>query len=209
MHHKNNIDNKLRRNFIMKKFLMLLMLTVFAAGMVACGSDNNENNNGNENNQEEQSNNSNAVDENENQNENENGNEDAVDNENAANDNGEEADAGDAADNEGFQEFISLLEDEGMDVDVQAGNEDVTDYTDSIDLIVNGEDMLTVEVYEMEADSENLKNAKENGEVEVVFEGMEGELPAKAKGNYVFLLAEGHPDLDAIEDIIENDFDGE
>src|SRR5690625_2367998 len=120
----------------MKKFLMLLMLTVFAAGMVACGSDNNENNNGNENNQEEQNN---AVDENENQNENENGNEDAADNENAANDNGEEADAGDAADNEGFQEFISLLEDEGMDVDVQAGNEDVTDYTDSINLIVNGD----------------------------------------------------------------------
>src|SRR5690625_295167 len=165
----------------MKKFLMLLMLTVFAAGMVACGSDNNENNNGNENNQEEQNNDNNAVDENGNQNGNENGNEDAADNENATNDNGDEADAGDAADNEGFQEFISLLEDEGMDVEVQPGNEDVTDYTDSIDLIVNEEDMLTVEVYEMEADSENLQHAKENGEVEVVFEGMEGELPAKAK----------------------------
>jgi len=187
----------------MKKLLTLLMMVVFAVGMVACGSDKDNNNEGNDNanNQQEENNGNNAG--NGNEDANNNGNEDNSGNENA------EGDAEGATEKPGFQEFISLLEAEGLEVEVQAGNEDVPDYKDSINLVVNGEDMLLVEIYEMEADSDNLKQAHENGEVTVVFEGMEGELPAKAKGNYVFLLAEGHPDLETIENIIDNDFKGE
>ncbi|TQS71056.1 hypothetical protein DX933_16995 [Ornithinibacillus gellani] len=181
----------------MKKLLTLLMLLVFAVGMVACSSDSDKKDDGDTGKQEEQQNGDDA----------EKADEEAADN------NGEQAE-GDAAEvaseNKGFQEFIDLLKEKGLEVNgIQEGFGDVPDFKDNINLVISGEDMLPVEIYELEADSENLKHALDKGEVKVVFEGQEGYLPATAKGNYVFLLAEGHPDIETIESIIENDFTGE
>lgn len=160
----------------MKKIVTLLMVLVLGIVLVACGDGAGEKP----------------------ENEQPNGN-------NAGNNEGgtEEIGAGEV-DNAFFKQVAEKLEEKGFEVK-PAGYEVDPMFLDVVEnqrLEINKEDFMPLEIYEIEKDSEHLATAEETGEFPVEFEGEKGTLPVEVKDNYIFFLAEGHPDFDAIFEAI-------
>lgn len=182
----------------MRKLLALLAVLILTVGLVACGDDKKDEEKPDESADAGET--EGSEDEGE-----EAGSEDAE-----GEDNEEGSSDGEFSSNEKFNELLTLLNDNGMDVKVVSeGNVDVVGATDGVMAEINGEDLFTFEAFEVEEGHENLAQVEETGEVTMDFEGMEGEVPAWSKGNFVFMLAEGHENYDEIVELIENEFDVE
>ncbi|WP_025784542.1 hypothetical protein [Sporosarcina sp. D27] len=106
-----------------------------------------------------------------------------------------------------FDRILDLLKDAGVEVgEKTTGYADIAGATQVMNVVINGEDMLPFQVYMMDPDSENLKSAKEKGEVTMEFEGQEGQIPMEVKDDFLYFIADGHPDRDKIYDVMVNDF---
>lgn len=176
----------------MRKVLFALMLTMIVAALAACGGDTKDGAAGDK--------------------------PAAEGTETAGEDSADEgADDSTAADGQSaeltdpnFEKIIELLKEEGLDVgEMTAGEADIEGSTEVMHVIIDGEDMLPFQVYKMEPDSENLKSAKEKGEVTYEFEGQSGQIPMDAKGDFLYFLSDGHPDHDKVYDVMENKFEQE
>ncbi|WP_217587138.1 LptM family lipoprotein [Lentibacillus saliphilus] len=181
----------------MKKLLYVMLMMVLAVGLAACG-DSDENNNANgENNDQEQAN----VDNGDNGSENADGAEEGDADEAAGEDS-------DALGDENYQQIVDLLKDNDFEVtDVQEGYDDVIGSEGSVTMVVNGEDMLALQVYKMEEGHENLDKINESGTATLEFEGQQGDVEGfYAIGNYAIFLAEGHPDSEAVETLLKDNF---
>ena len=104
--------------------------------------------------------------------------------------------------NEYYDNVVAILKDAGYEVtNVTDGDpEFFTDTKNAFSAEINGEDMLTLQLFEIDPDSEYLKNAKETGMGQAEFEGEVAEIPVDVIGNHYIFLAEGHPDQ---EDVIK------
>src|SRR5699024_2281539 len=182
----------------MRKLLALLAVLMLAVGLVACGDDKKEDE-GKEGEETRQG----AGDEEEADDEEEAAGEKEGDEEEAATD-------GEFSSNEKLNELLTLLEANGLEVNViSEDNLDVIGSTHAVMVEVNGDDLFTFEAFELEEGHENLSQVEETGQVTMEFDGMEGEVPAWSKGNFVFMLPEGHANYDEIVDIVDNEFDVE
>ena len=109
-----------------------------------------------------------------------------------------------------FDRILDLLKDAGLEVgEKTTGFADIAGTTQVMNVVIDGEDMLPLQVYMMEPDSENLKSAKEKGEVTMEFEGQEGQIPMEAKDDFLYFIADGHPEHDKVYDVLDNDFNQE
>ncbi|GEN81802.1 hypothetical protein SLU01_01140 [Sporosarcina luteola] len=108
-------------------------------------------------------------------------------------------------DNEYFKNVVDILKAEGYELtNFTDGDTDFfTDTQSSFAVQVNGEDMLTLQVFEMDPDSEHLKNAAETGMGQAEFEGEVAEIPVLVIDNHYFFLAEGHPDQEDIYKLLQ------
>lgn len=177
----------------MRKLLALLAVLILTVGLVACGDDNDTEEPATEPEETEQDTDGEEADEDE-----------------SADDESEEVADGEFAANEKINEVLTLLDDNGFEVsNVIDGNLDVVGSTDGIMAEINGDDLFLFEAVELEEGHENIDQVQNDGEVTMEFEGQQGEVPAWGKGNYVFLLAEGHEDYEEIVELIENEFDAE
>lgn len=173
----------------MKKMMELLLIMVVVAGLAACNGEDNSNVDKAKDDEQEQSD-VNATDE-------------------SSVESGGDADAETSnSDNENFDQVFEILESNGLEIsDKQAGHDDLSGSIQSMIASINGEEILTFEVYEMEPDHENLIQAKETGQATMVFEGQEGEINVLTViDNYVFLLPEGHPDCEKVKTLLEENF---
>ena len=106
-----------------------------------------------------------------------------------------------------FDQILDLLKDAGLEVgEKTTGFADIDGTTQVMNVVINGEDMLPFQVYMLEPDSENLKSAREKGEVTMEFEGQEGQIPMETKDDFLYFIADGHPDRDKVYDVMVNDF---
>lgn len=173
----------------MKKILALLAVLILTVGLVACGDDEKEEETNTDTTEE-------AGEE--------------TDGEDEGEEKEDSAEDGDSERSGKLDELLTLLEDNGMEVNVTGeGNLDIVGSTASIIAEINGEDLFTFEAFELEEGHENIAQVEESGEATMDFDGMKGEVPAWNKGNFVFLLPEGHEDYDEIVELIENEFDVE
>lgn len=120
------------------------------------------------------------------------------------NEGGAEGIGTDEVDNAFFKQVAEKLEEKGFEIKL-AGYEVDPMFLDVIEnqrIEVNKEDFMPLEIYEIDPDSEHLATAEEKGEFPVEYEGEKGALPVEVKDNYIFFLAEGHPDFDAIFEAI-------
>ncbi|GKV68197.1 hypothetical protein NCCP2716_06950 [Sporosarcina sp. NCCP-2716] len=109
-----------------------------------------------------------------------------------------------------FDKIIDLLKKAGLEVgEKKTGFADIEGTQQVMEVEIDGEDMLPLQIYKMDPDSENLKSAKEEGKVTMTFEGESGEIPMNAKGDFLYFIADGHPDRDKVYEVIENDFEQE
>ncbi len=109
-----------------------------------------------------------------------------------------------------FDTIIDLLKKAGLDVgEKKTGFADIEGTQQVMEVEIDGEDMLPLQIYKMDPDSDNLKSAKEEGKVTMTFEGESGEIPMNAKGDFLYFLSEGHPDQAKVYEVIENDFEQE
>ncbi|MCM3757179.1 hypothetical protein M3197_06710 [Sporosarcina aquimarina] len=109
-----------------------------------------------------------------------------------------------------FDKILDLLKEAGVEVgEKTTGIADIAGATQVMNVVINGEDMLPFQVYMMEPGSENLKSAKEKGEVTMEFEGQEGQIPMEVKDDFLYFIADGHPDHDKVYDVMVNDFSQE
>lgn len=99
-----------------------------------------------------------------------------------------------------YKNVVEILKDEGYEVtNITGGDpEFFTDTKSSFGAEVNGEDMLQLQLFEIDPNSEHLKNAKATGMGQAEYEGEVAELPVLVIGNHYIFLAEGHPDQLAI-----------
>lgn len=158
----------------MKKFMMLIMVLTLGVVLVACGDNTNTPKEP-----------SNTVEE--------------------GNDNGSGDFVSGEVDNEYFKKVIAKLKEKGFEVEPKGFEQDplFVDVKENQHIEINKEDFMPLEVYEIEEDSEHLKEAEETGEFAAEFEGQKGMLPVHIYGKYIFYLAEGHPDFDAIFEAID------
>lgn len=106
-----------------------------------------------------------------------------------------------------FDQILDLLKDAGLEVgEKTTGFADIDGTTQVMHVVIGGEDMFPFQVYMMEPDSENLKSAKEKGEVTMEFEGQEGQIPMETKDDFLYFIADGHPDRDKVYDVMVKDF---
>lgn len=107
--------------------------------------------------------------------------------------------------NEYYKNVVEILKDEGYEVtNTTAGDTDFfTDTKSSFSTEVNGEDMLTFQMFEIDPNSEHLKNAKETGMGQAEYEGEVAEIPVLVIGNYFVFMAEGHPDQPDIYKLLQ------
>ncbi|MUV38209.1 hypothetical protein JNUCC1_02045 [Lentibacillus sp. JNUCC-1] len=177
----------------MKKLLYAMLMMVLIAGLAACGDAEADGKaNDNENNAQDEvadeATNDNAAEE--------------------ANDNSASEDADDPLENENFAQVVDILKENDYEVtDVQSGFDDVVGSEDSVTMVVNGEDMLTLQVFKVEDGHENLNKINETGEATLEFDGQQGDVAGfYAIGNYAFFLGEGHPDSEEVETLIKDNF---
>lgn len=165
-----------------KRLTAVAAMTLFVAGLAACGNE--------------------AVES--------GGKTEATSAEAAETDAETETDLGEAeaSANAAFLQIAELLETEGLNPsEPLVGENDVKGSVDNAWIVVDGEDMLPLQIYEMEPGDENLETAKDTGEVTLSFDGMEGEVPVELiKDNYVIFFAEGHPDRDQVIKLIDEQF---
>lgn len=107
--------------------------------------------------------------------------------------------------NEYFKKVYDKMEEKGFEVELAGYEPDpmFVDVRENFRMVINKEDILTFEVYDIDPDSEHLATAAETGEFPVEFEGQEGTIPAKVNGHHIFYLAEGHPDFKAIMEAVD------
>lgn len=106
-----------------------------------------------------------------------------------------------------FDQILDLLKDAGLEVgEKTTGFADIDGTIQVMNVVINGEDMLPFQVYMLEPDSENLKSAREKGEVTMEFEGQEGQIPMETKDDFLYFIADGHPDHDKVYDVMVKDF---
>lgn len=168
----------------MKKALLVLMMMIVAGALAACGGESPK--------------------------------EDAGAKDTEATDGGATDSGAEAGDENvdptdpNFDLIIDLLKDAGLEVgDKTTGYADIDGTLQVMTVVIEGEDMLPLQVYKMEPDSDNLKSAKEKGVVTMEFEGQSGEIPMEAKDDFLYFLAEGHPDQEKVYKVMENDFNQE
>ncbi|MBB4823273.1 putative small lipoprotein YifL [Sporosarcina luteola] len=161
----------------MKKLLMVLMMAFLVMALAACGDDKKDNGKaegtGDKDNTEQTEGTDNAEDT-----------------------EGTEAASGDVLADEYYKNIVDILKDAGYEVDnVQEADTDFfVDAKSSMKLDINGENILPLQVYEIDPDSESLKTAQETGLAPAQFEGQTFEQEGvEVIGNHYFFLAEGHP----------------
>lgn len=169
----------------MKKAMLVFMMMIVAGALAACGDDASKDNPAKPETE--------AAD---------SGATDAADGEASS----EDVDPTDP----NFDKIIELLKAEGLEVgEKTTGYADIDGATQVMSVVINGEDMLPFQVYMMEPDSENLKSAKEKGEVTMEFEGQSGQIPMEAKDDFLYFIADGHPDHDKVYDVMVKNFNQE
>ncbi|QTD40843.1 hypothetical protein [Sporosarcina sp. Te-1] len=171
----------------MKKLLMVLMMAFLVMALAACGDDKKDD--GKTEGAEDKNNTEQAE-----------GADDAEGSE------GTEEASGDILEDEYYNNLVNILKDAGYDLgNVEVGDNDFfVDTKSSMKVALNGEDMLPLQVYEIDPDSESLKAAQETGLAPAEFEGQkfdqEGVLVID---NHYFFLSEGHPDQADVYKLLE------
>src|SRR5699024_6336626 len=174
----------------MKRLLSLFVMLILAGVLVACSGDNNNNA-------------ANADTEN-------NGDANAEENDVNGNstDSDDATDDGDLPEDENYDQVFDMLESEGYELgEKEEGFKEDFGADSAITVVLNGEDALPLQIYKMPEDSENLEQAHETGEMTMEYEGQEGQIPVLAIDNYCFFLDEGHPDVDDVYQLIEDNFE--
>ncbi|GKV57344.1 hypothetical protein NCCP2222_32910 [Sporosarcina sp. NCCP-2222] len=170
----------------MKKLLMVLLMALLVMALAACGDDKKD---------EGQAAGTNDTDNTEQA---EGTTDDAEGTEDASTD---------AVEDEYFQNVIAILKDAGYDVTDIKENYDNSFFVDTISsvaAVINGEDVLQFQAYEIDPDSESLKQAQETGLAPAEFEGQKFDYEGIIViGNHYFFLAEGHPDQADIYKLLE------
>lgn len=112
-----------------------------------------------------------------------------------------------SVDNEFFKSVEKLLKDKGYDVgELQASDHAFFMAKQAVSMEIDGEDMLTFQIYDLDPSDANLAKAKETGMGLATFEGEQGEIPVLAIDHYYFFLAEGHPAQKDIYKLLEETY---
>ncbi|MBS4200980.1 hypothetical protein KHA93_15185 [Bacillus sp. FJAT-49732] len=173
----------------MKKLLLLVLTLILSTALAACGGDkaNNEKADGK-------------------------GNEEQVKGEDQGADEGqaseeewpEELINPEAANNEYFIKVHDLLKENGYEV----GELTPSDYSFfnakmAAQIEINGEDMFTLQMYDLDPADENLEHARKTGMGTAEYAGEKGEIPVLVIDHYYFFLAEGHPNYEDVYKLLE------